>query len=850
MIAQGGMGAIVNAKDLCLRRPVAMKRMLAEEEDTKDQVLRFIEEAQVTGQLEHPNIIPVHELGVDEEEHVFYTMKLVKGITLQAILQGIAMKSPDMIAHYPFGQLLTIFQKVCDAVAFAHSKRVVHRDLKPENIMIGDYGEVLVMDWGLAKIVSEKAGKPSESGKSLRIQEHLKPEIAVDSIRKDQGTGFHTRGGRIMGTPNFMAPEQASGRVDDIDARTDIWALGGILYHILTLEPPIKNEDLKIMFKRIVTRDIAPPTSYNSSNTKTLGGSKVPHCPSGLVPEALSAVALKALSLDPRERYQKVKELQKDIESYQGGFATVAERAGLFKQLAPLVKRHKTDFALIGAGFAIFIVLVTVFIIGLRVERNRVTEQKNRAEATLIELRKTAPAFHDQAVSLAAEKKFDQAIEKIDYAISLEPENAEYRYQKGNMLQSMLRIKEAKDSYHNAAYHNKGHELAIENQKLCEKILKDNEGRKDLLPTSIQELQAAMQKQKRFLEAAALLSRVQSVTQDKKVIFETWKGVLEKAGLWSRMQEQNKTLLQDGNGMLQLDLSNMPVDSLKSLKGMPLSELRLDYTKINDLSPLKGMALVHLSLGVTKVNDLSVLKGMPLTALILNGTEVTDLSPLKGMQLTQLNISNTQVSDLSPLKGMFITNLNASQTSVSDLSALSGMPLVTLILANAKAKDISVLSGMPLAKLNLSGLEIADASILKTVSLRELNLGGSKVADLGFLKSMVLDRLEVDRTPVSDISMLKGMPIHYLNLANSQVSDLNSLRGLPLKFLALNGCPNVIDLAPVSDCKELETLFIPSHCKNIDFLKKHPGLKFLDYKWTDPAPSTAEFWKKFDSEKK
>ena len=158
-INRGGMGIILQARDLRIRRTVAMKVMKTGSQFSRENVLRFIDEAQLTGQLEHPNIVPVYELGIDEQGETFYTMKFVKGITLDDVLRGIRSGNDRTIEKYPLGTLLTIFQKVCDGVAFAHAKGVVHRDLKPENIMIGSFGEVLVMDWGLAKNITPAAAK-------------------------------------------------------------------------------------------------------------------------------------------------------------------------------------------------------------------------------------------------------------------------------------------------------------------------------------------------------------------------------------------------------------------------------------------------------------------------------------------------------------------------------------------------------------------------------------------------------------------------------------------------------------------------------------------------------------------
>jgi len=148
------MGVVLNAEDIRLCRRVAMKRMLASGAAESENLRRFVREAQVLGWLEHPNIVPIHDLGLDEGGEAFYTMKFVQGRTLQSVLSSIAQGNREDIADYPLSRLLTIFLKVCDGVAFAHSKGIIHRDLKPANIMLGEYGEVLVMDWGLAKILS------------------------------------------------------------------------------------------------------------------------------------------------------------------------------------------------------------------------------------------------------------------------------------------------------------------------------------------------------------------------------------------------------------------------------------------------------------------------------------------------------------------------------------------------------------------------------------------------------------------------------------------------------------------------------------------------------------------------
>ncbi|HBC88003.1 MAG TPA: hypothetical protein DCZ94_13715 [Lentisphaeria bacterium] len=368
-VNQGGMGAILQAKDLNIRRTVAMKVLLDPKRSTDNQIIRLIEEAQITGQMEHPGIVPVHELGVDASGNVFYTMKFVKGVTLDSIIDGIRNGVPDIISKYPLNSLLTIFLKICDAMAFSHTKGVVHRDLKPANIMIGEFGEVLVMDWGLGKVIGRKEKDDvSEDATGSRT--------IVESSRSD-GTasveGAMTMEGKAMGTPVYMPPEQAYGKVSEIDHRSDIYALGAILYDILTLSPPVGGDNVNDILMKVVQGRIETPTLFEHSHKL-----KLRHLPGGHVPAALSSVAMKALSPDKNDRYQSVKDLQKDIEAYQGGFATSAEGAGLFRQLWLFAGRHK---GFVAAAASVFLAVAIGLVVALAQRNQALTAERNAVEA-------------------------------------------------------------------------------------------------------------------------------------------------------------------------------------------------------------------------------------------------------------------------------------------------------------------------------------------------------------------------------------------------------------------------------------------------------------------------------------
>jgi Tfp pilus assembly protein PilF len=242
-IARGGMGAVLKGRDVDLGRDVAVKVLLETHQGKTEMLQRFVEEAQISGQLQHPGITPVYELGQFADKRPYFTMKLVKGKTLATLLA--ARKSPAEEQSRYVG----IFAQICQTLAYAHARGVIHRDLKPSNVMVGAFGEVQVMDWGLAKVLKE-GGIADEQ----RSREREPVEVSVIRTQRSAGSstpevGSNTQAGTVLGTPAFMAPEQARGEVELVDERADVFGLGAILCVILTGQPPYVGKQEEIAYK-------------------------------------------------------------------------------------------------------------------------------------------------------------------------------------------------------------------------------------------------------------------------------------------------------------------------------------------------------------------------------------------------------------------------------------------------------------------------------------------------------------------------------------------------------------------------------------------------------------------------
>jgi len=283
-LGSGGAGRVVRAYDRLLGRTVAMKILRAEVEEDPESLSRFIAEAQATGQLEHPNIVPIYDFGVLPSGDAFYTMREVEGHSLRRVLTAIAEDDQEYRDEYTLVRLLNILRQVSQAAQYAHVRSVVHRDLKPDNIMLGDYGEVLVMDWGLAQLLETAEVEPGR-------------EFAE---RSSPG-----QSGKTLGTPSYMPPEQARGDLDEVDERSDIYSLGAILYEILTLAPPFSGDGPLDVMWAVVDEELVEPSTRAPDDRE--------------VPEGLERICLKAMAEDQVDRYETAGAFHEDLEAWLEG---------------------------------------------------------------------------------------------------------------------------------------------------------------------------------------------------------------------------------------------------------------------------------------------------------------------------------------------------------------------------------------------------------------------------------------------------------------------------------------------------------------------------------------------------
>jgi serine/threonine protein kinase/Tfp pilus assembly protein PilF len=411
-IARGGMGAILEVYDEDLRRRLAMKVILERAEAggsggssriEPSTLARFLEEAQVTGQLDHPGIVPVHELGLDGEGRVYFTMRLVHGRDLESICDLVARAAEGWTVPRALGVLL----KVCEAVAYAHEKGVVHRDLKPANVMVGRFGEVYVMDWGLARVrgrgTQPRPATPATEGAAEPVAGPAAEPVATD--RKDAaastvGSELHTMDGDVLGTPSYMAPEQARGDTERLDDRADVYAVGAMLYRLLAGRAPFTEPGERAPAATLWRRVLAgPPTAL---------ARLAPSAPGELI-----AICERAMAREPDARYAGMQPLAEELRAFLEGRVVQAFATGAWATAKKWMQRNRAlAAALAAAVMALVLGLVASLLFAERARDSARLAESRRVEAT-------TNAELAERRRLEAERSADQARQQARIAATV-----------------------------------------------------------------------------------------------------------------------------------------------------------------------------------------------------------------------------------------------------------------------------------------------------------------------------------------------------------------------------------------------------------------------------------------------
>ncbi len=376
--ARGGLGAVFVALDSELNREVALKRILDHHADDHTSRARFLLEAEVTGGLEHPGIVPVYGMGTYRDGRPYYAMRLIRGDSLkQAIERFHADVSPEKDPSrrsLELRKLLRQFLDVCNAIEYAHSRGVLHRDIKPGNIIVGKHGETLVVDWGLAKARGRSDGAESSDERPL--------------IPSSASGSSETLPGSTLGTPAFMSPEQAAGDLEAMGPSSDVYSLGATLYSLLTGRPPVPDGDISAVLCSVQKGDFRPPRQLDPT-----------------IDRALEAVCLRAMSLKPGDRYLSTRALADDVERWIADEPVSAYREPLPGRLSRWGRRHRTLVAATALSLVTAVALLTALVVAVRIEQGRTDLARRMAEANYRDAR---GAVFDYLTSVSEEALLDE----------------------------------------------------------------------------------------------------------------------------------------------------------------------------------------------------------------------------------------------------------------------------------------------------------------------------------------------------------------------------------------------------------------------------------------------------------
>ena len=601
LLFEGGMGKVYKAYDSQTDRYVAYKTV---KKDADLQLeTRFRYEAEITARLEHPNIMPVYDIGQNSDGKPYYTMKLFSGQTLGDYLKNHHWQKNK-------NNYLDILLKVCDAVAFAHRNNIIHRDLKPENIIIGDYGEVLVLDWGIAKLA--------------RGKDTFKENDELISLASS-----YTKCGTIMGTPNFMAPEQTRD-AESANELSDIYSLGATFLNIISGSVPFSEVNHRAILDKVRAGDVTFPEEHSSA----------------------VAVCKKAMAVNRDKRYSSVELLSLELRKLQGGYAVEAENPGLLKLVFMTFNRHKAVSCL--SLFLILFVVIGSLLYFNRIKEQRVIaeSQKKIAEKALKDLQKTSPVYLDRAKHSIAAGKFDDALIDIRTYLKLNQQSSEAYFLLGRIQQGKMNYDEATKAFEKSQELHDGPPLA-----LCQSALHISKtawaaSSVDGSPNPNDQLSVYMSlvNNMQLPEAAALLDEI---LKNRKYSMQVYSALFKQSGLKGYVRYSKSGLMD-----IYLDKENEDISALKYFKKAHIGKLSFKDMKVSDVSVIKELNIHTLDISGTRVARLPFLKQANIKTIIAVSSRIQSLDDFVGTELLKLDLSQCPILDISLLSKFTTDNLN------------------------------------------------------------------------------------------------------------------------------------------------------------------------------------------------
>lgn len=617
---QGGMKAIWEVDDHRTARKVAMALIQDSKIASDEDIDSFLYEARLTANLQHPNIIPIYDIAVDENGNPYFTMKALKGETLGEILKKLQACNAEYRQRYTRTRLLGIFLKVCNAIDYAHTKGVIHLDLKPSNVIVGDFGDVHVLDWGLSTLITHL---DEYEGEAVSWQ-------SLDDVALENGqtlTRYLESSAKrrhiVGGTPGYMSPEQVQGSPVDIDFQTDVYMLGAMLYEILTYQCPIVGDTVKQVLQKTVRSDF-PPLAKRAPRLR--------------IPPALAAIAMKAMQTDPKDRYPNVATLIRDIHQYQDGFATIAENPTFITHFALLIRRHKMAVSLIAGSALIIGAILANSYVSIKTALAELKEKNDYIAATA---RIVAPDYLDLMQRAEREYAFDEAEQALETSLAFDPNNRAAWRLKLRMLLAQQRFSEAREILDG--------ETGPDDVDALRKLARQGRYAEPVADADLPRLAADFLTHGMSGALPRLFYHFNRQTFDPETHFQAIAESLHV--LNPNIEDLHFDWKATESGGWEIDISGNP--------------------RLDDITPLCGLDIVKLTAGDIGTPDLELLTESEMRALDLSGARINHFFDLDQFaDLEELDISGTRIRNI----GNIVKYPRLATLDISHIEGLSIAP--------------------------------------------------------------------------------------------------------------------------------------------------------------------------------